>query len=87
MKFHTRQERHQIKSQIRFGNMDIVYKSETKLSGMHINESMKWDAYVRLLSSKLSKFCYIIKSLKDVTSPHVVRSVYFAYCHAHLRYG
>jgi hypothetical protein len=29
----------------------------------------------------------MIKSLKDVTSPHVTRSIYFAYFHAHLRYG
>jgi hypothetical protein len=87
MPFHTRQEIHLMKSQIKFGNMNIAYKSETKFSGMHINESMKWGAYVRLLSSELSKFCYMIKSLKDVTSPHVIRSVYFAYCHAHLRYG
>jgi hypothetical protein len=85
--FHTRQGRHLIKSPIKFDNMDIAYKSETKFSGIHINESIKWDAYVRLLSSKLSKFCYMIKSLKDVTSPHVIRSVYFAYCHAHFRYG
>jgi hypothetical protein len=50
--FHTRQERHLMKSEIKFGKMDIAYKSETKFSVIHINESMKLDAYVRLLSSK-----------------------------------
>jgi hypothetical protein len=29
----------------------------------------------------------MIKSLKDVTSPHAKRDVYFAYFHAYLRYG
>jgi hypothetical protein len=35
----------------------------------------------------MGELCYMIKSLKDVTSPHVIRSTYFAYIHAHLRYG
>jgi hypothetical protein len=29
----------------------------------------------------------MIKSLKDVTSPHIIRSTYFAYIPAHMRYG
>jgi hypothetical protein len=29
----------------------------------------------------------MIKSLRDVTSRLVIRSVYFAHCHAHLKYG
>jgi hypothetical protein len=29
----------------------------------------------------------MIRSLKDVTSPHIIRSIYFAYFYAHLRYG
>jgi hypothetical protein len=29
----------------------------------------------------------MIKSLRDVTSPLVITSVYFAHCHAHLKYG
>jgi hypothetical protein len=67
--------------------MDIACKSETKFLGIHVSEYMKWDAHVMSLSSKLSKLGYMIKSLKDVTSPHVKRSIYFAYIHAYLRYG
>jgi hypothetical protein len=48
---------------------------------------MKWDAHAKSLSSKLSKICYIIRSLKDVTSPHIIRSIYFAYFYAYLRYS
>jgi hypothetical protein len=48
---------------------------------------MKWVAQVRPLSSKLCKFCYVIKSFKDVTKTHVIRSIYFSYFRAHLRYG
>jgi hypothetical protein len=84
--FHTRQKRASLKPQIKSDSLDIAYKSETKFLGIHISESMKWDAHAKSLSSKLSKICYMIRSLKDVTSPHITRSIYFAYFHAHLRY-
>jgi hypothetical protein len=42
---------------------------------------------IAFLSLKLNKVCYMIKSLRDVTSPMVIRSVYFTHCHAHLKYG
>jgi hypothetical protein len=29
----------------------------------------------------------VVNSLKDITSSHVIRSTYFVYFHAHLRYG
>jgi hypothetical protein len=87
MPFHARQERDIVKPQIKFGNIDIAYTSEAKFLGIHFSEYMKCDAHVRSLSSKLSKFCYMIKFLTDVTSPCFIWSTYFAYLHAHLRYG
>jgi hypothetical protein len=48
---------------------------------------MKWEVHVKSVSSKFSNLCYMIKSLKDITSPDVIRSTYFAYIRAHLRYG
>lgn len=55
--------------------------------GVRISEYMKWDERVRSLSSSFSKFFCMIKSLKDVTSPYLIKSIYLAYLHAHLRYG
>jgi hypothetical protein len=66
--FHTRQKRAPLKPQIKFDNLDISYKLETKFLGIHISKSMKWDAHAQSLSSKLSNICYMIRSLKDVTS-------------------
>jgi hypothetical protein len=85
--FYTRQERAPLKPQIKFDSLDIAYKSETKFLGIHISENMKWDALAKSLSSNLSKICYMIRALKDVTSPQIIRSIYFAYFHTHLRYG
>jgi hypothetical protein len=33
------------------------------------------------------RVCYMIKSLRDVSSPLVIRSVYFAHCAVQLKYG
>jgi hypothetical protein len=85
--FHARHKKAPLKPQIKFDSLDIAYKSETKFLGIHISESKKWDAHTKSLSSKLSKICYMIRSLKGVTSSHIIRNIYFAYFHAHLRYG
>jgi hypothetical protein len=48
---------------------------------------MDWNAHIAFLSLKLNKVCYMIKSLGGVTSPLVIRSVCFAHCYAHFKYG
>jgi hypothetical protein len=47
---------------------------------------MDWNAHIMSLSPKL-KACYMIKFLLDVTTPLVIRSIYFAHFHTHLNYG
>jgi hypothetical protein len=54
---------------------------------LYIRGEKIWNAHVRLLSSKLCKFCYMIKSLRDVTSPRVMRTTYVAYFHVYIGYG
>jgi hypothetical protein len=58
-----------------------------KFLGIHVSEHMDWNAHIAFLSLKLNKVCYMIKSLRDVTSTLIIRSVYLAHCHAHLKYG
>jgi hypothetical protein len=54
---------------------------------MYVSEHMDWNTHITFLSLKLRKVCYMIKSLRDVTSPQVIKSSYFAYCHSQLKYG
>jgi hypothetical protein len=77
MSFYNRQERDSMKPQIKFGKIVIAYKSEIKCLCIHVGEHMEWNACM-FLSSKLNKVCYMIKSLRDVISPQVIRSIYFA---------
>jgi len=48
---------------------------------------MKWNNHIKFLSSKLNKTYYMISSLKNLMSPYVLRTMYFACFHVHLRYG
>jgi hypothetical protein len=54
---------------------------------MYVGKHMDWNAHIMSLSSNLNKACYMIKSLRDVTTPMVIRSIYFAHFHTHLNYG
>lgn len=85
--FHTKKSRNSLKPQVTFNNMDIVCKQELKFLGMYVTENLKCYVQVRSLCLKLSNVCEITKSLKEVMSPHVTRSVYYEDFCALLRYG
>jgi hypothetical protein len=55
--------------------------------GCYINENMKWNNCIKYLSSKLNTSSYMINFLKNIMSPHVLRTKYFTSFHVHLRYG
>jgi hypothetical protein len=87
MSFHNIKERDVMRPQIKFGKIENAYESETKFLGVYVSEHMDWNANIKFLSLKLNKVCYMTKFLRDVTNPLVIRSIYFAYCHAYLEYG
>jgi hypothetical protein len=87
MSFHTMQNKKPLLPHVIFAGRDIPYTTETKFLGIYINENMKWNNHIKYLSSKLNTICYMIRSLKNVTSPYVLRTMYFACFHAHLSYG
>jgi hypothetical protein len=85
MYFHTCKKKTPLKPQVKCDILDIAYKSETKFSGIHIRENIKWDVHDKSQSSKLGKICYMIQCLNDVMCPHVIRSNHYANFLAHLR--
>jgi len=87
MSFHTVQNKKPVLPHVIFEGRDIEYNNETKFLGIHINENMKWNSHIKYLSSKLNTSYYMISSLKNVMIPYVLRTIYFACFHAHLRYG
>lgn len=87
MSFHTRQRADPVKLQTKFDNVNIAYKEETKFVEHFIIKNMKWDANVKLLSTKFSKFNHKIQCLEYVMRQNVIRGIYYAYFTAHLMYN
>ena len=46
---------------------------------------MKWNSHIKYLNSKLSY--YMINSLRGIMSQYILRNMYFAHFHVHLKYG
>ena len=70
-----------------FNDTEIAFKPKVRFLGIYITENLKWNVHVLSLCSSLSKVPYIIKSVKAVLSPYMLRSFYFACFQSHLRYG
>jgi exonuclease III len=85
--FHTTQNKKPVVPYIQYKGVEVPYTTDTKFLGVFINENMKWTKHIRHLSSKLNTSIYMIRSLKDITNTHTLRSMYFACFHTHLRYG
>jgi hypothetical protein len=72
---------------ITFNNMNITSTPQYSLLGVHIANNLKWSSHIHSLCPKLNKVCYIINSLKDVVSSHILRKVYFATFQSSVSYG
>ena len=59
----------------------------TKFLGTYIRENLKWNDHFDSLKSKLNTGYYLINQLQKITSLHVVRTMYYACFHSHLKYG
>jgi hypothetical protein len=53
--------------------------SEVNFLGMYITENLSWRAHTRFLCHSLSKTYYMIKSLKNTLSTHMLWSIYCAH--------
>jgi hypothetical protein len=67
--------------------IEIVYQSELRFIGIHLTETLKWCAHVRVLKAKLCKVVYVVKVLKEAMSPYMIRIIYFSNFDSCLRNG
>ena len=49
--------------------------------------TLKWNTHIQILANKLSKVSFMIKSLKGILSPYMIRNIYFTKFQALLRFG
>jgi hypothetical protein len=87
MLFHKRQIHFLVKPLVTFNKMNVDYTAEIKFLGIQIMDTLKWHSHVQLLAGKLSKVAFMIKSLKEVLSPNLIRNIYFTKFHSLLHFG
>jgi hypothetical protein len=85
--FHIFQNKKPMLSHVILEGRHIPYNIETKFLGTYINKNIKQNSHINYLSSKLSTSYYMINSLKNVMSPYILRTMYFACFHVHWRNG
>ena len=68
-------------------NKEINYMPEVKFLGMCITENLSWQAHICSFCHSLSETFFIIKSVKNILSSHVLWNIYFTYFHSQFRYG
>jgi len=54
-----------------------IIMPEVKFLAMCITENLSWQAHTCSLCHRLSKTLFIIKSVKNILSSHVLRNIYF----------
>jgi hypothetical protein len=86
MSFHFSKSKSVVRPHIFFNNSEIAYASELRFLGTDITENLKWNIHIQSLCSKLSKTSYMIKTLRGVLSPNILRSIYFGKFQSLLRY-
>ena len=85
--FHNKQTHVLVKSLVTFNNMSVDYTAEIKFPGIQISDTLKWHSHVQLLAGKLCKVTFVIKSLKGVLSPNLIRNISFTKFHSLLQFG
>ena len=87
MLFHNRQTHFLVKPLITFNKMTVDYTAEIKFLGIQITDTLKWHSHIQSLAHKLCKVAFMIKSLKELLSPNLIRNIYFTKFHSLLRFG
>ena len=87
MLFHNRQTHVSVKPLVAFNNMRVEYITEIKFLGIQIMDTIRWHSHIQSLAGKLGKVAFMIKSLKEILSPILIRNIYFAKFHSLLRFG
>jgi len=55
--------------------MNVDYTAEIKFLGIQITDTLKWHFPVQLLTGELCNVAVMIKSLKEVLCPNLIRNI------------
>ena len=78
MSFQYRPKRFSVRPTVILNNLKLNYTPETKFLGVYITETPKWSTRIQSLANSLCKVAFMIKSLKNIMSPYMIRNIYFS---------
>jgi len=87
MFFHNYQKLSPVMPDVLLNARILPVSTVTKFLGIYISENLKWNHHFDSLKSKLNTGYYLLSQLQKITNPHVVRTMYYACFHFHLKYG
>ena len=70
--------------QINYNHIEKV--NETKFLGIILQNNMKWDKHIHILSNKISKYSSIIFQIRDKLDNHSLKLIYYALIYSNLIY-
>jgi hypothetical protein len=72
---------------ISYNNTFILNTSNAKFLGLVIANSLSWKDHITQLIPKLSKACYVLRSIRPFTSQDALKTVYHSCLHSLISYG
>jgi hypothetical protein len=73
--------------QIKYNNKTIANTTELKFLGLILHNAMTWKSHIDMLTSKLSKACYIVRVIRPFLSLNSLKIIYHTYFHSVITYG
>jgi len=72
---------------ISYNNTSILNTSNMKFLGLVIANSLSWKDHITQLISKLSKACYVLRSIRPLMSQDALKAVCYSYFYSLISYG
>ena len=68
-------------------NIEISESDVFNFLGFHFNNTLTWKTHISVVSSKISKIIYIIRSLQFIYPVHILKLIYSSLIQSKLLYG
>ena len=86
MMFHTKQ-RHMDTVSFTINNENIEQVSSFSFLGIHLDENLKWNKQIDMLTNKLSRVIGILNRLKYIYPQHILLTIYNSLFMSQVNYG
>jgi hypothetical protein len=83
---HLRKTVHTI-NHLAFGPTEIKRASSIKYLGIFIDDNLNWKDHIKMVLTKLTKYCGIFYKIRHKIPKGILKTIYFALIHSTIQYG